>query len=164
MSLVLDGSAGVTFPTGSGTQGAQSKVLQVVQATNTTQTTITSSSFTTTGHSASITPLFSTSKIYVVLSAVGGSVSGNNIANYTIYRNSTNVAPSSSAFVLMSPQQSATIYFPFAINYLDSPATTSSTTYTVYMASQDNSNGVKYNPNPNSITPSSVLTLMEIAQ
>jgi hypothetical protein len=139
------------------------KVLQVVTSTNTTQVTITSSTFQTTNHSVSITPLFSTSKIMIFLSATGGNVNSNNIANYTIYRGASNIAPSSSAFALMSTGQSPTMYFPFNITYLDSPATTSSTTYTVYMASQDNTNGVKYNPNPNSITPSSVLTVMEIA-
>ena len=65
MSLVLDGSAGVTFPTGSGIQGAQSKVLQVVSATYATTTSTSSTSLVNTGLTASITPKFSTSKVLV---------------------------------------------------------------------------------------------------
>jgi hypothetical protein len=142
---------------------ARSAVLQVVTATATSNNSTTSASYVTTNHSVTITPSSSTSKIWINLSAVGGSITGTNTAVYTIYRGGSNIAPSASAFVLMSPNNSPTIYFPFAINYLDSPATTSATTYTVYMLSQNGSGTVQYGSNPNSITPSNVLTVMEIA-
>jgi hypothetical protein len=143
--------------------GQSGSVLQVVSATATSNNSTTSSTYVTTNHSVTITPSSSTSTIWINLSAVGGNITGTNIAAYTIYRGGSNIAPSSSAFVLMSPSQAATIYFPFAINYLDSPATTSATTYTVYMRSQNGSGTVQYGSNPNSVTPSNVLTVMEIA-
>ena len=159
-TLITTASTGQVIPKAALPTGS---VLQVVSATATSNNSTTSSTYVTTNHSVTITPSSSTSTIWINLSAVGGNITGTNIAAYTIYRGGSNIAPSSSAFVLMSPSQTATIYFPFAINYLDSPATTSATTYTVYMRSQNGSGTVQYGSNPSSVTPSNILTVMEIA-
>jgi hypothetical protein len=114
-----------TLPTGS--------VLQVVQATYSTATTIASTSFVDTGLSGSITPTSATSKILVLTFQASIVVinSSNSRTNYfQLIRGSTNIfeyewevngAPGNNGFLVN----------PLAANvcYLDSPATTSSTTY-----------------------------------
>ena len=161
MSLVLDGSAGITYPAGSNAQGAPSKVLQVVTATTATSTSTASTSFVAaTNFSASITPLFSTSKIFVIVS--GGALDTRNLnfgMNCTIYRNSTNLGDSSAGFSYISGAASR-IIIPISMSYLDSPATTSSTTYQVYFSSSSGSNTVYINDS-NAV---GTITLMEIAQ
>ena len=151
MALVLDGSAGVTFPDtsvqavtatnasniSSGTLGKArlptGSVLQVVQATTTTPVTIASTTFVDTGLSASITPTSATSKILVLTSQAGISVIGSNASRTNIiqlvrgstgifdFQWETNGAVGGNGFRVD----------PYSANiaYLDSPATTSSTTY-----------------------------------
>ena len=117
------------LPTGS--------VIQVVQATLTSSFSTTAASFTSTGLTASITPQFTTSKILVLISTYGLALIANGQASYTIYRSSTNLASGSGLNQSfselngnLSPSQA-----PLAISYLDSPSTTSSTSYTLYAAS-----------------------------
>jgi hypothetical protein len=163
MSLVLDGSAGVTFPTGSGTQGAQSKVLQVVQGTTTSSTSTTSTSFTATSLTASITPLFSTSKILVITSSMHQIINSSSSAGLglAIYRNGSSVYsdPQPYASLYMGAVSNANPRTRLALNYLDSPASTSSTTYTLYINAF---NGQTSSMNIDGQT--SFITLMEIAQ
>jgi hypothetical protein len=158
MSIVLDGTAGITFPSGSGTQAAQSKVLQVVNATYSTQVTTNSSSFVTTGLTASITPLFSTSKIFVIATMPMSTGNANENGKLTIYRNGSNIAPNTGLGVF---QTSAVTYTGLTIQLLDSPATTSSVTYAVYGSSSGGST-VTFNTLLTGAS-SSVITLMEIA-
>jgi len=159
MSLVLDGSAGITYPAGSNAQGAPSKVLQVIQSTYNTETSTTSGSYVTTGLSVSITPLFSTSKI-LILSSLPVSTSASGIAGvYSIFRNSTNLVSSGSQTSLgeIASGSGGSLFACIAINYLDSPATTSSTTYAVYMFTTGTT---KAQVNGQTST----ITVMEIAQ
>lgn len=110
------------LPTGS--------VLQVVPTSfaGTTQST-TSTSFVSTAFSASITPSSASSKIYIVFmgenlnSGVGG-----NYGMQTIYRNSTNLGGTDG----MVQNNNTSAWLPFTLSWVDSPATTSSTTYTIY--------------------------------
>jgi len=165
MSLILDGTAGVTFPSGSGTQAAQSKVLQVVQITNNTQYSTTSTSFVSTALAASITPLFSTSKILVIVnlaclynptSNAGSGValykSGSQIFSPSGITGTGNYAIYGSASGVLSP---------ISFAYLDSPATTSSTTYTIYQSVY--TSGTSYINYTVTTAPTSTITLMEIA-
>jgi len=135
-------------------------VLQVVQGTVVTATTSTSSStFVTTGITASITPSSASSKILVLANTSMDSQANSNQAILTIYRNSTNVVDSGSnsgngfngAFGASSRLQIAQ-----SIAFLDSPATTSSTTYTIY--ARGISGAILVNS-----SCSSYVTLMEIA-
>ena len=137
MSLILDGSAGVTFPNGSNAQAAPSKVLQVVQGSTNTFTAITSTSYTDTTLSATITPLFSTSKILAIVTQTaytGINANTMQTASVQLVRASTSVyninyavggraGTSADGYVLMGGIAS--------FSYLDSPATTSATTYKV---------------------------------
>ena len=115
-------------------------VIQVVQ----NSLNITSNYFTTsnnaptaTGFSVSITPQFSTSKILVQVAAnmsVTASSGTSTGAYATIYRGSTNLAGSQSDACLSNIYINANqiIAGPANMIILDSPATTSSTTYQVY--------------------------------
>jgi hypothetical protein len=74
-------------------------------------------------------------------------------ANITLYRNSTNLGNSNTGFGYMTSSANT---IP-CITYLDSPATTSSTTYTIYTKT---SAGTVY---INTGAETSTITLMEIA-
>ena len=157
MSTIIDGSAGITYPN-STVQASAGVVLQVVSAVITAATNTTSSSLVSTVMTASITPKFSTSKIlfngafYTRTSAAAVSISG------ALYRNSTNLTTGSIGCLYnYSPSNALEITSP--VVFLDSPATTSATTYTIYIRSADSA-GTAYIGNPNF---SSVITLMEIA-
>ncbi len=107
-------------------------VLQVVQSTYSTLTSIASASFTDTGLTASITPTSSSSKILVIVtqpvnfSRVSTALNG----YYQLVRGSTAVFNGGRSFGLYvnssSDMDNSQI---LSIAYLDSPATTSSTTY-----------------------------------
>jgi hypothetical protein len=160
MSIVLDGTSGITFPSGSGTQAAQSKVLQVVQSTLGTQVNVTTTSFIDAGLSASITPLFSTSKILVLVSLNSSGNTGtlNSFIQAQIVRNSTVL----SAFGLAGNSYAAsgnTVVGTLGVEYLDSPATTSSTTYKIQV-NNFYGNGTAFF---NAYQGLSTITLMEIA-
>jgi hypothetical protein len=111
------------MPTGS--------VLQVVQATYSTLSVIASTSYVDTGLTASITPTSSSSKILVLTSQQGflrldASTEQEGFLN--LMRGATQITSLGSAQRMTG---SAAQYVPFfgGIVYLDSPSTTSSTTY-----------------------------------
>lgn len=115
------------------TVGGGGKVLQVVQATISTDTTVTSTSYTDTSLSASITPSATTSKIMVIATQlVTFGTGGNSDAGLSlnIMRGATQVyeMAQNQAFTL---NQNTTTAHPITMNYLDSPATTSATTYKI---------------------------------
>jgi len=159
-SMTVDSTAGVTFPAGGNPQAAPSKVLQVIQSAQSIQVSSNSNSFISTGLSASITPLFSTSKIYIIISSTIANT-GNGQGNFTIYRNSTNLGGGSSGQASFQQTYSSSGYqfFPIIMSYLDSPATTSSTTYTAYYQTQSGSTNTYFGSN----NQLSTITLMEIA-
>jgi len=135
-------------------------VLQVVQGSYSTETTSTSSTFADTGLSASITPTSSTSKILVL---VNHSVNFKSVASVDnslslrILRGSTTI--STFAEFLGYTNSTLLMIFSSSYAYLDSPATTSSTTYKTQFASSFNSSSVRI---CNNNTPATI-TLLEIA-
>ena len=115
----------VQQPTGS--------VIQVVQGTYNQSgggyLSTASTSFITTALTASITPQFSTSKILVSVSiATYAAGNGNGTALYTVYRNGSNIGPAN-GFIEANSSNWATL----STEYLDSPSSTSSLAYTVYL-------------------------------
>ena len=120
-------------------------VLQTIHSTFNTQVYKASTSMGTTGHSATITPKFSTSKILIMHM---GTVynEGNNLHQYrTIYRGSTDLASSTEGLTLHSAgTSSAGRWSSIGFNYLDSPSTTSATTYTIYYRGNSGSNNSYY--------------------
>jgi hypothetical protein len=113
-----------TLPTGS--------VLQVVQGTSTTQATTTSGNWDSTGLTASITPTSSSNKILIFVSGGmegGAGGSSDQRIGFKIYRGASSIEASAGGKVLyLTPN----LYVPINYIALDSPATTSSTTYTLY--------------------------------
>jgi hypothetical protein len=137
-------------------------VLQVVSTTTISAITTTSTSFVTTGFSQSITPSSSSSKILVLLNG-GGAYMGtvSNVSMHTtIYRGASNIGDATYGFSRHSTVGGSFMISPHSIAYLDSPSTTSSTTYTVYFRSSSAGNTVDFS---NSDRGTVVLTLMEIA-
>jgi hypothetical protein len=126
MALILSGDTGVPasgMPTGS--------VIQVVQGTYSTATTTSSTSFVTTGLSASITPKFSTSKILVTYSSTFYNGAGNRGLRIQITRAGTSIyAPNTYNMYAGSTN----LVSQQSLNYLDSPATTSAITYQINFA------------------------------
>jgi hypothetical protein len=157
MPTIIDGTAGITFPN-STIQAAAAKVLQVVSATNNTETTQTTSTYIDTGLTATITPTSATSKILVIISQADCGKFGTNTGLLLrLVRGATSIY----TFSELSSFTNDTSLNVISVsgNYLDSPATTSATTYKTQFASQANSNGVRvqYNGGTSSIT------LMEIS-
>ena len=115
------------------------KVLQVVQAVTQTNVTITTGTFTDSGITATITPTLNTSKILVIVNPQFQiqKTSGANRQMYAVMslvRGATSIYDDSSGRsfeVSLSTITSGTATFQerMSISYLDSPATTSATTY-----------------------------------
>ena len=138
------------------------KVLQVVQATYATQGSTTSTSFSDTGLTASITPSNSSNKVLVIIQHNLGLSDGTDRANGKIklLRDTTDIWGGSSLYPYTRAQAGAGAmvnYWGFPIVYLDSPATTSSTTYKTQYA--QSGNGTVYVAASNS---TETITLMEI--
>ena len=141
------GSSGdtVTFPSGVTVSGA-GKVLQVITATDSTQRSTTSTSFVTGSNtlSVSITPSSTSSKIYLICTTSGYTTSQ---ARYTIYKGATNLGTAQG----ITDKQGGN-WDSVAMSYLDSPATTSATTYQVYFKSATAGTSYLNNGNTASIT------------
>ena len=111
-------------------------VLQVVQTTSASSLTTTSATFVTLNLAATITPSSASSKILMLFTTGAQNTTGSNGTIITLYRGSiatgTNLGDSTWGFgnfgVNNAPADS--LISPFSIVYLDSPNTTSATTYT----------------------------------
>jgi hypothetical protein len=143
------------------------KVLQVVQATFSTATTVTSTSFTDTGLSVSITPSSATSKvlIYGVQQVFAERTETTVGVGIQLVRTSTAVWISGTggfeSFSLNEASETTTaLRGLLPIMYLDTPATTSATTYKIQgrCFSTANSGTSTYQEN----SSPSVLIAMEI--
>ena len=112
-------------------------VLQVVSTTKTDTFATTSATFTDlTSLSVSITPKSSSNKIFVIVNTGMSSSSGSGLSVFNLVRNSTNIAQpaTSPTFVgtIDAYQAGGTDFIlPVSFSFLDSPSTTSSTTYKV---------------------------------
>jgi len=124
-------------------------VLQVVQSSFSTSTNTTSTNWTATGLAATITPSSTSSKIMVVVSCpVFTNTAGSYSARYTVFRGTTagiNLGDSQAGFLNLgvflpaSPYTGQYVTSSCAINYVDSPSTTSAQTYTFAAKSEGNS-------------------------
>ena len=114
------------------------KVLQVVYSSYATETTIASTSLTTTGLTGTITPSSASSKVLILVSANAQFYKLSNIqgVKMDLQRASTTILnlPRVSYGQFAGNTSVATHTTP--INYLDEPATTSATTYTVRAAAR----------------------------
>jgi len=121
-----------TLPTGS--------VLQVVQGTTSTTVSNSTTTFADTGLTASITPSSATSNILVFIShstiskASGIGAQANNDMGIQLLRGATSI----SRFGLLFQGTLGVLYGASSHCHLDSPATTSSTTYKTQFKNEDN--------------------------
>ena len=107
------------------------KVLQVVSANRTSAITTNQTSFTQT-FGLSITPSSTSSKIFVTVQIAGFNDTTATSMYYTIYRNTTNLGNSSTGFC-RTYNGGSNLGSSVVATYLDSPSTTSSTDYYVYV-------------------------------
>jgi hypothetical protein len=136
--------------------GSGQIVKQVVSATNSTSQSTNSSSFVNSSLSATITPTSSSSKIFVTITFAGYDSGGAGVNWYsTIQRGTTNLG---SGFGFGTLYNSAGgIQGTFAMSYLDSPSTTSATTYSFAFARGSGTAYLNFNGE------TSTITLMEIS-
>ena len=154
----------LTLPENTGTlisTKSAGTVLQVVQGTYSTATSSSSGSYVDSGLSASITPTSSTSKILVSTTTsfyIGGGGADNG-CQFQIVRGATSIlAPVGNSVYLGGPTASTELILNFPLIYLDSPATTSATTYKIQMAALNGATVTAQNSGN-----TSVIVLMEIA-
>ena len=149
------------------------RILQVVSTTKTDTFSMTSTTFAdVTGLSVSITPQSTTSKIFVMASVSGTGATGGTNFFGRLMRNSTaiNVADAAGSRIqatIAAPDQDIVSTMP--IMFLDSPATTSATTYKIQVRSQSGAQTVYVNrgttDGDNANTPRTVssITVFEIS-
>jgi hypothetical protein len=134
-------------------------VLQVVQDVDTVRDIISATSFTATSKTQTITPSSTSSKILVFCSYVINDNTPSDVTAYTtIYRGSTNLGDSTFGFGKLRATATR-METSHTIMYLDSPASTSAQTYTLY-ARGTTTNSFEFPGNPGQ---KNTITLMEIA-
>jgi hypothetical protein len=182
MPIIIDGTGTISGVSATGLTTAQTvtsaalpagTVLQVIQSTAVTQVTVASTTFTDLNLSATITPRSATSKI-LIMSSVWGDMTRSAAAQGA----GTRIVRGSTAIWAQNPNgasQPYTYYMDYAgtgatamefsvlmnLQYLDSPATTSATTYKIQGAIYSTNNGGSINFMGGSATAN--IILMEIA-
>jgi hypothetical protein len=165
-TVLTTGSSGQSIPKAALPTGS---VLQVVNATYSTAVDTTGATYTDTGLSASITPTSSSSKILVLVSQnlqIARNSNGGQSAQLRIVRGSTAIQTFDRAFysqVATGANGYQDLFSTIFLQYLDSPVTTSSTTYKLQGAALNSGDIIRYQTTSTGGTPVSVITLMEIA-
>jgi hypothetical protein len=161
-NITIDSTNGITFPNAS-LQNSAGKILQVVQGTLSTVASSSSSTLADTGLTASITPLFATSKILVIASmSACGKETNNTYMRLALLRGASIIQ----YFENIGAYDNSTGFNyigTIAATYLDSPATTSATTYKVQFSSGNNNAIIYISGIAATIQPTSTITLMEVA-
>ena len=147
-------------------------IIQTVMATTQTTTESTANGYVDTGFSATITPQFNTSKILVIHTAAGifknHDTDGNNTGSSALLqvkRNGVVTSFNQSRWGYNSTGHYTPINWAF--NYLDAPATTSATTYSITIGKDTASGNIRHNDQDGTISGNpreAQLILMEIAQ
>ena len=145
-------------------------VVQVKQTHYIGNETTTSSSYVDTSLSVTITPKYSDSKIFVMVSMQWGSSANDCLCR--LVRGSTHIGTGNTGTVNNGFSQiNGNVPNQYGmetstINYLDSPATTNATTYKVQVTARDGNSTIRINNRGYSTEygGSSQITVMEIAQ
>jgi hypothetical protein len=111
------------------------KVLQVVNATDSTSRTTTSATPVTASNTLTVTltPSSASNKVFVIANFNLHQSSNETYSIATIYRGATNIGNSNGGMGRIWSKVSSLPIFPMTISVLDSPNTTSATTYQVYI-------------------------------
>ena len=168
-AITFDNSGKPAFP-----NGGAGKILQVIQATSDSQVSTTSTSYVDTPLSASITPTATSSKILVRYSMTVAINSDSNIAFFQILRGSTAVGNGNQGTnrvkchsALRGQHSDSNPSGVTSGEFLDTPSTTSATTYkiqfridgnTVYINRAPGDSDQAFHP-----SPLAAITLMEVA-
>ena len=142
-------------------------ILQVLQTSTTTAVTNTTTSFADTGLTGSITPSSSSNKVLITISqayqvernagANGGSIQllrGSTVLNNILANNH-------GLYIYAAGVSQVTLYGVYNLTYLDSPSTTSATTYKTQGVCYTTSNSGQFITQPGSAK--SFMTLMEVS-
>jgi hypothetical protein len=158
VDTTLDGKVKWAAPAGGG------KVLQVVHATTTTVASSATNTYIDTNLTASITPSSTLSKVLVLVSQNGlykDAVNAANCIALQLLRGATNIAYFGTEMLYQNVADRH-VGDGASINWLDSPSTTSSTTYKTQFKSQNNTGTVYVQSGAGGTTVNSTITLMEI--
>lgn len=163
-AAVTGGDVSLSLP-GAGTVDRLERagnILQVVQVVKTDSFTTTSSSFVdVTGLSVSITPSATSSKILVMASMYIGTNNTASDNKFQLLRGSTNILTNE----ILSRSAATGDVQNFAINFLDSPSSTSSLTYKVQALSEGSNETIinARDASPSGPFGNSTITLLEVA-
>jgi len=138
-------------------------VVQVQSSQVSAWSPMNSDTLTSTGLSVSITPKFSSSKVLISISINGlYTVDSATYGIYQLYKGTSFLNHISSA----QGQNQTVVSESLAHQFLDSPSTTSATTYSVYYRSSANSSSIGFNNYAlgGNNTTNSTITAMEIKQ
>ena len=167
-NIRANNASNITIPAGQ-TLYAPGHVIQVLQFVYPTYQQLTSSSYAASGITKAITPVSSSSKILVNMTVTAGNSGSNAGENaFALYRSIGGATASSietferAIFSYDPSGDSIHIDASIALSFLDSPNTTSSTTYTLY--ARTNTGILRLNDHQVSGLGQSTITLMEIAQ
>ena len=159
-TLTVDNLVGAT--TAANVKLPAGYIVQAVHFTSSTKTFHSTNSFTDSGFDATITPKYNNSKILVLgnFSIYLSGSNQNNLAETAIYRNDSTVLGQFTVRAYDYGSSGILIERPVSMNFLDSPATTSTVTYTLYTKMRSG-NTLIFNDDADD---ASSITLMEIAQ
>jgi hypothetical protein len=138
-------------------------VLQVVEGSTTTVASYGNTTYVTTNLSASITPTSASSKILVIVSqtiSFKTDTTSERIMYVRLLRGATELVEMPYDFTTADNTSQAKIPVPVSINYVDSPSTTSSVTYSTEFKLNDQQSDIFAQNN----NRKSNIILMEIAQ
>jgi hypothetical protein len=168
----VSGTNTLTLPAVTGnilTNKSAGTVLQVLSTSKLDAFTTTSTSaIDVTGLSVSITPTSSSSKILILAQVFGGGAAGTALY-VNLVRNSTNLSISTVSSASLNSTVgafvgSSTVYTTSPIMFLDSPATTSSTTYKIQIFGSDGSQIAINRRSADAVVGgTSSITVMEVA-
>jgi hypothetical protein len=142
-----------TFWRGDGTWSATPVASSQVQTVSTTAFSTTSNTFQTSNLSASITPSTSSKKVKITITGNGqvAAASGVNCL-VSLFRGSTNLATGGNvSFGVFLSQAAQTNKWALHITFIDSPATTSATTYAIKIRNDDGATTVRFGQDADSV-------------
>jgi hypothetical protein len=160
-SINLASNVTGTLPVANGGTGATSfspgKVLQVINATSTSETVLTDSSTADTGLTANITPASSSNKVLVFAHIQGVGKDNDGYVTLKLVRGSTDLATFEQRGGDTDTSNTNKVG-GCSITFLDSPSSTSATTYKVTVTGNGNNYAQVGDSNP-----THTITLMEIS-
>jgi hypothetical protein len=156
--------------TNSGTATGFGKVLQVVQTVLTTVTSTTSTSLVDiSGLSLSITPSSASNKVFILVDMALSESTANNLVAWNLVRNSTNLAVGTSSATFQQTgvaindvTTGGNALLKQSTQYLDSPSTTSATTYKIQWKTSGGTIYINRRATDTYMSVSSMITAFEI--